>query len=82
MLLMADRINMVEGIGQDVRRGFIPNIPAEMGLRSELRHNLPGFTRKVMISGAVLGLSVAAVRLISARRRKEQRSRASLPGPS
>jgi hypothetical protein len=42
MLLMADRVNMVEGLFQDFGRGRIPNIPAEMGMRSELRHNLPG----------------------------------------
>jgi hypothetical protein len=72
MLLMADRINMVEGIGEDLGRGFIPNIPAEMGVRSELRHNLPGFMRKVVISGAVLAVFVAAVRAASARRRRDR----------
>jgi hypothetical protein len=32
MLLGADRINMVEGVVQDLGRGKIPNIPGEMGI--------------------------------------------------
>jgi hypothetical protein len=67
MLLMADRINMVEGIVDDLGKGRIPNVPAEMGLRSEIQHNLPGFTRKVVFTGAVIGLSLAALRAYSER---------------
>jgi hypothetical protein len=73
MLLMADRINVVEGLAQDLRRGRIPNIPAEMGFRSEVRHNLPGLTRKVIVSGAVLGFAVLVARAISARGEREKR---------
>lgn len=63
MLMAADRVNVVEGVVEDVRRGRIPNIPGEMGLRSELQHNRDGLVRKVLVTGAVLGLSVLAVRL-------------------
>jgi hypothetical protein len=62
MLLAADRINMVEGLVQDFGRGKIPNIPAEMGLHSEIRHNLPGFATKVVIAGAVLTAAIVAAR--------------------
>jgi hypothetical protein len=72
MLLMADRINVIEGIIQDLGRGRIPNIPAEMGIRSEIRHNLPGLTRKVMVSGAVLTLAVIGTRALAARRERER----------
>jgi hypothetical protein len=51
----ADRINVVEGLVQDLARGRIPNIPAEMGLRSELRHNRKGLARKVAVTAAVVG---------------------------
>jgi hypothetical protein len=62
MLLAADRINVIEGIGDDLLRGRIPNIPAEMGMRSELQHNMPGFIRKVAVTGAVLAVITALVR--------------------
>jgi hypothetical protein len=62
LLLLADRINVVEGIGQDLARGHVPNIPAEMGVRSELQHNLPGFVRKLAVAGAGAALVYALVR--------------------
>jgi len=62
MLLAADRINVVEGIGDDLVHGRLPNIPGEMGLRSELQHNMPGLVRKVAVTSAVLALIVLLVR--------------------
>jgi len=66
MLMGADRINVVEGLVEDLGRGRIPNIPAEMGIRSELRYNKRGFARKVAVTAAV---SVAAWALVRRRRR-------------
>ena len=65
MLMGADRINVVEGVVQDLGRGRIPNIPAEMGIRSETRHNKSGLATKVAVAAAV---STAAYLLV--RRRK------------
>jgi hypothetical protein len=56
LLLLADRVNMVEGIGQDVKQGHIPNIFAEMGLKAELKYNPVGFARRVLVTSAVLGV--------------------------
>jgi hypothetical protein len=56
LLLFADRVNMVEGIGQDLKSGHVPNIFAEMGLKAELKHNPVGFARKVAITTAVVGV--------------------------
>ena len=64
MLLAADRINVVEGIVHDLSRGKVPNIPAELGIRSEMQHNMPGLMRKVAIGGAVAVASVAAMRMM------------------
>lgn len=55
LLLLADRINVVEGIGQDLRQGHIPNILGEMGIRAELKHNPAGLARKALIASAVIG---------------------------
>lgn len=62
MLLAADRINVVEGIGDDLLHGRVPNIPAEMGIRSEMRYSMPGLVRKVAVTGAVLAVIVVLVR--------------------
>jgi hypothetical protein len=67
MLMAADRVNVVEGIVEDLGHGKIPNIPAEMGIRSELAHNRTGFMKKVAVTGAVVGLGFLAVSLISRR---------------
>jgi hypothetical protein len=55
MLLAADRVNMVEGIVDDLRQGHVPNVLGEMGIRAELRHNPAGLVRKALIAGAVVG---------------------------
>lgn len=56
MLMAADRVNVVEGVVQDLGRGRIPNVPAEMGVRAEWAHNRTGLVVKAAIAGAVMGL--------------------------
>jgi hypothetical protein len=53
ILLGADRINVVEGIVEDLAHGHVPNILGEMGIKSEWRHNKAGLAKKVAIAGAV-----------------------------
>ncbi|HEY0129934.1 MAG TPA: hypothetical protein VGB57_00920 [Allosphingosinicella sp.] len=71
MLMGADRINVVEGVLQDLGRGKIPNIPGEMGIRSELRYNKKGFAKKVAVTAVV---STAAWALLRRRRRNRERA--------
>lgn len=59
ILLGADRINVVEGVFNDLLHGHIPNIPAEMGIRSELKFNKPGFVRKLLINATILAAIIA-----------------------
>lgn len=53
-LLMADRVNMVEGLLDDLRRGHIPNIFKEMGLKSEFKYNRKSAIRKTIMVGLLL----------------------------
>jgi len=53
ILLGADRINVVEGIVDDLAHGHVPNILGEMGLKAEWQHNKAGLAKKVAIAGAV-----------------------------
>ena len=53
ILLGADRINVVEGIVDDLAHGHVPNILGEMGIKSEWQHNKKGLATKVAIAGAI-----------------------------
>lgn len=71
MLLGADRINMVEGIVDDLTHGRLPNLPAEMGARAEMRHNRQGMVKKVAIGA---GIAVVAVAILGRNRAPRHRS--------
>jgi hypothetical protein len=60
MLLFADRVDVVEGIIEDLAHGHVPNVFREMGGPAEWKHNRNGFIRKAFIAGAVVGLIVYA----------------------
>lgn len=55
LLLLADRINVVEGVFQDLSRGKVPNPFAEMGLRAELKYD-----QRALIAKSVTTLAVSA----------------------
>jgi hypothetical protein len=66
MLLFADRVNVVEGILDDLAHGHVPNLFTEMGGPAEWRYNRQGFVRKAVIAGGV----VALLLYINSRRRR------------
>ena len=66
MLLLADRVNVVEGIIEDLAHGHVPNLFKEMGGPAEWKYNRSGFYRKAAIAGG----AVALLLLLNARRRR------------
>lgn len=52
-LILADRINVVEGLIEDLSKGKIPNIPNERGWRVEWKHNPKGMVIKASIAVTV-----------------------------
>ena len=58
VLLFADRVNVGEGIVEDLGRGHLPNIFKEMGGPAEFRYNRAGAMRKVAVATAVTGLAI------------------------
>ena len=66
-LILADRVNVVEGIVDDFKNGIIPNFFAERGWNAEWKYNKQGVIRNAVI-GAVV--ATAAFTLIALTRRK------------
>lgn len=61
-LLMADRVNVVEGVIDDFAKGTVPNIFAEKGWKADWEHNRSGLIQKVGIMALV---ATAAVVLLT-----------------
>jgi len=60
-LLLADRVNVVEGVIDDIRHGFVPNIFAEKGWKAEWKHNPKGLVTKVATTVLIATALVALV---------------------
>ena len=56
-LILADRINVWEGLIDDIKNGHLPNIIAERGFKAEWKYNRPALIKK-MIIGAVIAVAV------------------------
>lgn len=69
-LILADRINAIEGIIEDIQRGHVPNIFAERGWQAEWKYNKKGVIKNVMIGAAV----VTAIALLSSNKKKKRKS--------
>jgi hypothetical protein len=67
-LMAADRVDVVEGIVSDLAHLHVPNIPKEMGLKSELKHNPAGLAKKA----AIVGVCVIALIAYSKGRRSRR----------
>jgi hypothetical protein len=55
--MLADRIDVVEGLVDDLARGHVPNILGEMGIKAEWQHNKKGLAQKVVVGAAVAGIA-------------------------
>lgn len=64
LLMAADRIDVVEDVLIDLAHLRIPNIPKEMGLKSELKYNRKAFAKKV----ALVAVGLLAMRMLMRRR--------------
>ena len=65
-LLVADRVNVVEGIIDDLAHGHVPNIFAEKGWKAEWKHNPKGLVIKVATMAAV---TYGIVKLFSSKKK-------------
>jgi hypothetical protein len=63
-LLFADRVNMMEGLVEDVLHLRVPNIWKEMGLNSEWKYNRKSFVKKTTVTTVVLAGAVGSFLLL------------------
>lgn len=61
-LLVADRVNVVEGIVEDLKNGHVPNIFAERGMKAQWKYDRKGLLQSIVIAAAV---TTAAVLLLN-----------------
>ena len=52
-LLLADRVNVVEGVLDDFKHGHVPNIFAEKGYKAEWKHDKAGLITKFAVVAAI-----------------------------
>ncbi len=71
-LLFADRVNMVEGIIDDLLHLRVPNFWKEMGLNSEWKYNRKNFVKKTVITTAVLAGVVGLFIILTKDQEKDQ----------
>ena len=64
-MILADRINVVEGVLEDLSKGHIPNLVSERGWKVEWKYNPKGMIKKVVILSAI-----GAVLYLSTRKKK------------
>lgn len=67
-LILADRINMVEGLVEDLKRGHIPNIFVERGWKAEFKYNRKAFAKKILVGAVVTTALIALLSRKSKRR--------------
>jgi hypothetical protein len=75
LLMLADRINVVEGVLGDLGRGRIPNLVDEFGIKAAWKYDRPAFVRRVGTAAAVGGGLLLAGYLLKKRRRRAARLR-------
>lgn len=70
-LILADRINVVEGILWDIVRGHVPDITTERGWKAEMKFNKEKFLTKVAVRAAIAGVVIAF--LMSSKQKKKRK---------
>jgi hypothetical protein len=59
---LADRINEIEGIIEDLKKGTFPNILSERGMKASWKYNRNGVLKKVAILSVI---SIVAIKMLS-----------------
>jgi len=61
-LVLADRVNVIEGIIDDLKHGIVPNLFVEKGWKAEWKYNREGLIKKLALVAGALTLTVWMMR--------------------
>ncbi len=61
-LILADRVNVVEGVLNDLTHGHVPNTFAERGWKAEWKHNRTSLVRRILVRVVLVSAAVAYFR--------------------
>mgnify|MGYP003575122251 CR=1 FL=1 len=61
-LVLADRVDVIQGIISDLKMGIVPNIFAEKGWKAEWKYNKKGLITKILVTAAI---TYGVVKLVS-----------------
>jgi hypothetical protein len=74
-LLLADRVNVAEGIIDDLSHGHIPDLISERGWRAEWKYNRKGAVKNLAVGVAVTSALIALMLYNRNRNKKAERHR-------
>lgn len=60
-LVLADRVGAIEGIIEDLKKGYVPNIFAERGWGAEWKYNRKNFLMKIAAAAAVTAITISVL---------------------
>lgn len=62
-LLLADRVNEIEGVVDDLKKGKVPNLFAERGWGAAWKYNRSNFIKKTAITFLAVGILVSLIKI-------------------
>lgn len=81
-LVLADRVNVVEGIIEDLKQGHFPNIWAERGMNASWKYNKASMLKSFAITAAVTaGAVMLLTRDSKGKKKKAKKSKKKLSRP-
>ena len=66
-LILADRVNVVEGVFKDLKQGVVPNLIEELGWKAEWQYNRKKFGARM----AIKTIAVATIAVLLTRKNKK-----------
>lgn len=57
-LMLADRVNVVEGVLGDLRHARVPNVLAERGWKAEWKHDRTNLVRRILVRAVLISAAV------------------------
>jgi hypothetical protein len=57
-LMLADRVNVVEGVLGDLRHARVPNVFAERGWKAEWKHDRTNLVRRILVRAVLISAAV------------------------